>query len=451
MVSSIRKELATLLFYAKLQKNVASMAIGLCPYSRDELLGDLLHEVFDISFWETASTRKELWQVLYLISVEEKNLPLSYTVDVLKRLIQKEEISDEDHVFSGDIKNLVITVKNPISKWEKAPLPITVKLLTEGESFSFYPFSNWFSFQVDNKRKEEITRACSSFFQYCNDSIKSDNCDWIVRIMDSNDEIFEFYGEGKTFSEFPRLSIPRIPYMLGVKDLAEKDEVSILSFNYTRLSRDNKKEILESLLIDRTRGTISLSYQSNDEEMSMEKKNEFQTLDEIFKDVSFYDLYPAIMNEPVSPMITVDEGYTFTRYSLSITSKNGRTASYLSFFTSIDLPQNWLILAKSLRKHYLLATAMESFEPSLIKLPRTDEDSVFVCSVEFSPSSHLYSYIAPDDSFRPGDKVLVGVGMNNKLQVVKIKELKVLSKKNDKEKLKGLKKVISHYPNNNTK
>ena len=385
--------------------------------------------------------------------IEDKTQKQRWRLPLLiERIVEVLESSDNDHIFHGDIEKAVIFVLTPTSDEEaenKYLEPVAIKLFPDSDSISAFPFSFFIPCNSNEKKKKRILSNLGKHLKNSSDFYSINDPTWLIKILDTKGSIFNFFGEGRRFPFFSSFSIPSIPKALGIIDMERKDEFSVLSMSYSRLSMTKDEEVLENITLNREEGIIRLEHNSNALDFIITMKDKKSFLNTLFSKTNVYSFYPQCIDKKEEEDIDETQPYYKTRYSLHYKTIYGRKEKFNGFFTSYDLPKGWEEISDELQSNIDYADKMESTDISLIDIGRTNSDTVFVCGVVFSDYSKEYLYIAPDGTYYPGMKVMVPAGTKNTIQIVTIKSLYAFSKEKDAETIKKCKRIISHYPNKN--
>ena len=269
----------------------------------------------------------------------------------------------------------------------------------------------------------------------------------LIKIFDKKGNEFLYYGKGDFFPFYSSFAITYIPKELEIKDIDNKDTITSLSMEYSRLSVTKTEEILEKFEINLLDNKVSFEHHGKNINFFVEYKDR-RGIQKALSAIDFYSFHPHWINE--KEYVAPDETHPYykTRYSMVFKSKYGRKSGWNGFFTSYDLPNNWSEIADEINRCLKYADEMECLRPDLAKIGRTDENTIYGCNVVFPEGMKPYLYIAPDASFYPGMKVYVPVGVKNDLTVATIKSLRILSKEKDAETLNKCKRIHSHFTDN---
>lgn len=452
----VREYLATLLFKAKLKIDITSDISPLIPFlSSSKAPEDASfksakeYSIFLSSFSDDATLFSLLTSFL-----EEKRpnrkwrLPL-----IIERLVEVLDKQEDDHIFEGGIKKAdIFIMSSSTSNYSKREisnpfLPLLLLQLSPSyKAFAAYPFSLFFEFECNEKKYNSIISKLEKAFKNTSDYNSVDEYTWMVKIQDEKGRSFKFLGNGTFFPFYSYFSIPKIPSFLGIKDIDQKDEVTNLSMEYSRLTLDKEEEILEKLDIKRESGLIKLEHHHKDKNLIIDFKDK-SGIDKVLSEIDIYSFYPNWMDKDEYEKADENQPYVNTRYSLRFNTAMGRSFTWNGFFTSFDLPKKWNEVCYAMNEKIKYSDEMESLNPCLAEIGRTTDDTVFACDVVFSDYSKEYLYIAPDGSYYPGMKAVVPAGVNNTLRIVIIKNLRALSKEKDAEIISKCKRIVSHYPN----
>ena len=456
----VKEYLATLLFKAKMKIDISSDMSPLRLYfSSSSAPVDTSfkspkdYSIFLSSIYDDTSLFSLLSSYMEEKSPNRKwRLPL-----IIERLVDVLEKKEDDHIFEGEIKKADIFISS--SNMESSSNTMIsnpflsllyLRLSPSYKSFSAYPFSLFFEFDCKEKKYNSIISKLEKAFRNTSDQYTLDEYSWMVRIQDEKGRSFKFIGKGAFFPFYSSFSIQKIPLSLGLKDIDQRDEVTNLSLQYSRLTIDKNDEILEKVEIKRDSGLIKLEHHNKDKNLIIDFRDQ-RGIEKVLSGIDVYSFYPKWIDNGEYEKADHNQSYVNTRYFLSFRTKMGRDFHWTGFFTSYDLPKRWNELCRVLNMNIKYSSEMESLDPFLAEIDRTTDDTVFACDVVFSDYSKEYLYIAPDGSYYPGMKALVPAGINNNLKVVEIKKLRALSKEKDAEIIKNCKRIVSHYPDKNNK
>ena len=249
------------------------------------------------------------------------------------------------------------------------------------------------------------------------------------------------------FFLFPHFSFDTLPDFLELPETNGRDCFKNISFLYSRLEKGGKGKVLEKLFLDMEEGIAEIEKQSNKENISYKKSGEAKVIGKAFSQIDVYSFYPKSWNKDISPINsdeTKDEEYRRTKYFFSGKTKYGREIKWEGYFTALTLPQPWHDASISIRRNFPFASFLESTEPSMIDMPPTCKDTIYVAGVVFSDKEYEkeYSYISPFGLLRPGTEVTVPVGGKNVPRSATVKSIKAFNKR-DEIFLKGLKEIIT--------
>ncbi|MGN1189286.1 MAG: hypothetical protein ACI4SL_02700 [Candidatus Ornithospirochaeta sp.] len=422
---SLREKFASLLVRAKLGDDITEDIKKLLPESinRDVDLPPFKGKNAN-KYREYLSFISDISSLYFiLIFYIERKLPkrfwgLTLTIERIVEVLDKEE---GDHIFQGDIDKVIIFIDENTFKGhpqKKHVTPIAVMLDSSSVSFSPYPFSYFFPSPCREEKREKVISDLESNFKNSSDYYFVSESTWLVKILDKKGEVFDFRGIGTRFPFSSSFSIPLIPSFLEIKDMEEKDKLTFLSMQYSRLSFSRDEEILESVTLNEKKGIVKLEHYNNDLDFNVSLKDKKSFVERVFGNLDFYDFYPKWMDFDKEETVDETQPYYRTRYTLSYESAFGRKEHFHGLFTSYDLPKGWDTICTSLHDNIDYVKKMESTDLSRINIGRTNSNTVFACGVVFSEYSKEYLYIAPDGTYYPGMKVMVPAGSKNTLQVV---------------------------------
>ena len=454
---NLREYFATLLLKAKMGEDIKNEALTLIGNitPRDISIADDSYKTRNeySLFISSLTDEKELYSLLnsFLNEANPKRkwrLPL-----ILERIVEVLEKSEDDHIFEGDIDKAVLFILSPqddkkseIEIQNQFLVPIAVKIFDDYVGFASYPFSIFFEFDYKEKDRKSVISKLEKAFKNTSDNYTLDDYSWLIKIRDKKGNDFNYVGNVSFFPFYSSFSIPYIPKALGIEELDQKDEVVSLSLSYSRLSLDKEEEILEKFEVNRKDGIVKLEHHDKNKNFILDYKDKKNT-DKVLSEIDVYSFYPAWIDKDDYPSGDENQPYYKTYYTYSYETKKGRKNGGEGYFTSFDLPKKWSEYCSLMNDKLKYTEEMESLNPDLASMGRTNDDTVFACKVVFSEYSKEYLYIAPDGSFYPGMKALVPAGTNNSLKIVEIKSLHALSKEKDAETISKCKRIISHYPN----
>ena len=161
----------------------------------------------------------------------------------------------------------------------------------------------------------------------------------LIKIFDKKGNEFLYYGKGDFFPFYSSFAITYIPKELEIKDIDNKDTITSLSMEYSRLSVTKTEEILEKFEINLLDNKVSFEHHGKNINFFVEYKDR-RGIQKALSSIDFYSFHPYWINEKEYVATDETQPYYKTRYSMVFESKYGRKSGWNGFFTSYDLPNN---------------------------------------------------------------------------------------------------------------
>ncbi|WP_334328322.1 hypothetical protein [Companilactobacillus sp. HBUAS59699] len=162
-------------------------------------------------------------------------------------------------------------------------------------------------------------------------------------------------------------------------------------------------DIIEKLIIDGKNNSIEYHLDSS-KQSQVHKYNNKTSLDDLL-----YEL-----NDQISKFDDRSKVLPDAFLQLKVIYANDKKQFF--FYKNNDqLPKNWKEFVEPIKKQFNVGRLNQD----IFQLEPPEEE-YFICKVKFSDYSNAYSYLAPDENLKKGDRVLVPVGNNNERKEVTV-------------------------------
>lgn len=132
-------------------------------------------------------------------------------------------------------------------------------------------------------------------------------------------------------------------------------------------------------------------------------------------------------------------------YRITVDFKGGTQRVITGIYDKDGLPSCWDDFMDDIWNFTQFYGFGEIMNPAIYGKSRCRQSDYIYCSVEYGDGSNSYYYIADDDSFKIGDRVVVPAGKDNRFAVVKIVDKEYFAEENVPLPLSKTKHIIRKY------
>lgn len=145
---------------------------------------------------------------------------------------------------------------------------------------------------------------------------------------------------------------------------------------------------------------------------------------------------------------TVEDPLDSRNYEISIFSKLGESQVVTGAFDSNGLPLNWAEFIEYIYDFMEFYEPGELFDPEIYKKPKRRKSDLIFCNVEFEDYGRTYCYLADNDDYSVGDKVVVPAGPDDVESVVTIKSIEYRRPEDAPYPVEKTKHILRRYRKN---
>ena len=136
-------------------------------------------------------------------------------------------------------------------------------------------------------------------------------------------------------------------------------------------------------------------------------------------DLDAVELFSTFPEEPKDVIVDPLEKRS---YSITVDFAKAPQQKLTGDFDRDGLPNDWPSFAENLREFINFYMGSEALDPVVFKRPKRRTNSLIFCSVEFEEGGRTYYYLADEDIYEVGDRVLVPVRNEGHKEIVEIVE-----------------------------
>lgn len=293
-------------------------------------------------------------------------------------------------------------------------------------------------FTVDAGSTERIIRGiCAHFAHECVCEEAMDVDGWELEITGKNDERYLYRGPlckvtDAFFQETSNWMRKAIRFDLFAFDGdAQMDRVNYLAFEYNRTTKIKTNEVFgngseyaiwdygETLRINRTGETITHKQRIG---TGCDVTKTYHVEEGVGDFLDGLDADTLFRTIPELPEDVVEDPLETKTYRLVVEFEKRPKLKLHGIFDAWGLPTDWGEVASELRSFLTFYGFGEIFDPYVYKKARHRTNALVFCSVEFEEGGKTYYYLADEDIYEIGDRVLVPVRNEGHTEIVEIVE-----------------------------
>ena len=297
--------------------------------------------------------------------------------------------------------------------------------------------SSW-QFSADAASVERITRSiCHHFSTEHIAEMVTDVGGWELEITGENDECYLYRGPlcevtDTFFQETSNWMREVIRFDLFAFDgNATEDLVNRIEIEYQRVSKIKPPvpisetaeyavwDYRESFIIDRASEEITYKRVIGSGCSVTTTYHVEQGVRDFLDDLDAVELFLTFPQEPKDVIIDPLEKRSYT---ITVDFADAPQMKVTGDFDRDGLPNDWPEFAESLREFIGFYMGSEMLDPVVFRKPKRRSNSLIFCSVEFEEGGRTYYYLADEDIYEVGDRVLVPVRNEGHIEIVKIVE-----------------------------
>jgi len=297
--------------------------------------------------------------------------------------------------------------------------------------------SSW-QFSADAASVERITRSiCHHFSTEHIVEMVTDVGGWELEITGENDECYLYRGPlcevtDIFFQETSNWMREVIRFDLFAFDgNATEDLVNRIEIEYQRVSKIKPPtpisetaeyvvwDYRESFIIDRKSEEITYKRVIGSGCSVTTTYHVEQGVRNFLDDLDAVELFLTFPQEPKDVIIDPLEKRSYT---ITVDFADAPQMKVTGDFDRDGLPNDWPEFAESLREFIGFYMGSEVLDPVVFRKPKRRSNSLIFCSVEFEEGGRTYYYLADEDIYEVGDRVLVPVRNEGHTEIVKIVE-----------------------------
>lgn len=179
------------------------------------------------------------------------------------------------------------------------------------------------------------------------------------------------------------------------------------------------EEYRERLVLDRAADTITHT-QENDAGQRITHRYELPGKVSELLDGFPLGIFSIVMGNPPDAMDDPDQTRT---YSITVSTRYGEARTIAGSFDRDGLPRDWAEFVDDVLTFISMYEGYELFNPRLYGRRKRRKSDYIYCSVSFEEGGQTYSYLARDDSYAVGDRVVVPAGRENREALAQIESI----------------------------
>lgn len=179
------------------------------------------------------------------------------------------------------------------------------------------------------------------------------------------------------------------------------------------------EEYRERLVLDRATDTITHT-QENDAGQRITRRYELPGKVSELLDEFPLGIFSTVKGNPPDAMDDPDQTRT---YSITVSTRYGEARTIAGSFDRDGLPRDWAEFVDYVLTFISMYEGYELFNPCLYGRRKRRRSDYIYCSVSFEEGGQTYSYLARDDSYAVGDRVVVPAGRENREALAQIKSI----------------------------
>lgn len=179
------------------------------------------------------------------------------------------------------------------------------------------------------------------------------------------------------------------------------------------------EEYRERLVLDRAADTITHT-QENDAGQRITHRYELPGKVSELLDGFPLGIFSIVMGNPPDAMDDPDQTRT---YSITVSTRYGEARTIAGSFDRDGLPRDWAEFVDDVLTFISMYEGYELFNHRLYGRRKRRKSDYIYCSVSFEEGGQTYSYLARDDSYAVGDRVVVPAGRENREALAQIESI----------------------------
>lgn len=280
-----------------------------------------------------------------------------------------------------------------------------------------------------------VQRIADRFSQEYEEEIVMDVGSWELELTNTEGHRYRYRGPlcevcDKTLGELSEL----IRYHLGFHlfafdgDAAE-DQVERIEIEYHRNTKIKPKapisetieyavwDYRESFVIDRASETITYKRTIGSGCDVTTTYHVEQGVREFLNDLDAVDLFSTFPEEPKD---VIEDPLEKRSYTITVDFVEAPQTKLVGDFDRDSLPNDWADFAERLMDFISFYMGSEVLDPKVFDKPKRRNNALVFCSVEFESGGRTYYYLADEDIYEAGDRVIVPVRSAGEIAVVEI-------------------------------
>jgi len=293
-------------------------------------------------------------------------------------------------------------------------------------------------FRADTASSERIIRSiCAHFAQEYIEEIVMDVGSWELEITSVNDECYLYRGPlcevtDAFFQETSAWIREAIGFDLFAFDgNAAEDRVNRIEIEYQRITKIKPQmpisetaeyvvwDYRECFIIDRETEEITYKRIIGSGCSVATTYHVEEGIRDFLDDLDAVELFSTFPQEPKDVIVDPLEKRS---YSITVDFAKAPQMKLTGDFDRDGLPNDWASFAESLREFICFYMGSEVLDPVVFKKPKRRSNALIFCSVEFEEGGRTYYYLADEDIYEVGDRVLVPVRNEGHKEIVEIVE-----------------------------
>lgn len=259
---------------------------------------------------------------------------------------------------------------------------------------------------------------------------------WELEITNTEGTVYEFCGSRIKDRDRDALS-DMVREALGMEELhvfgcGRPDRVDRVAVDYHRVTKVRPKQPVsgtveyltydyaERLVLDRESGTIEHIRNIGGDCVVSVRYRDSEGVKSLLDDIDIYYLFGEIEGNPDD---VAENPFEANDYTITVDFKRRARRVISGTYDKKALPEFWGRFAGAVLRFMRSYGCGEILDPAFYGKVRRRSNEYVYCSVKFEGSGKSYYYIADEDNFSVGDRVIVPAGKENRrsaAEVVKV-------------------------------
>lgn len=278
------------------------------------------------------------------------------------------------------------------------------------------------------------------------DSWACDVGTWELEITNTEGTVYKFFGpmiidrdiDGVGLSDMVREA-------LGMEELhvfdgnGRPDRVDRVAVDYHRVTKVRPKQPVsgtveyltydyaERLVLDRESGTIEHIRNIGGDCVVSVRYRDSEGVKSLLDDIDIYYLFGEIEGNPDD---VAENPFEANDYTITVDFKRRARRVISGTYDKKALPEFWGRFAGAVLRFMRSYGCGEILDPAFYGKVRRRSNEYVYCSVKFEGSGKSYYYIADEDNFSVGDRVIVPAGKENRRSAAEVVKVEYFAKEN---------------------